>query len=148
MESKNICQKTETTLKLARFLRTKEEALEKLREEAVVKMREDQADIGRYCSEPVLIELGKPIPEFKFPNNAKQYDADLFYIHYIPKIIIVKLFDISKLRYYVAYHSSKKFSKLSKNINRFLSLWSFLNVTSQDKHKAQKYIKNWYFIIL
>ncbi len=33
------------------------------------------------------------------------------------KIIMVKLFDISKLRCYVAYHSSKKISKMSKNIN-------------------------------
>jgi hypothetical protein len=32
---------------------------------------------------------------------------------------MIKLFDISKLRYYVAYHSGKKFWKMSKNINLF-----------------------------
>jgi hypothetical protein len=29
---------------------------------------------------------------------------------------MVKLFDISKLRHYVAHHSSKKFLKMSQNI--------------------------------
>jgi hypothetical protein len=36
---------------------------------------------------------------------------------YLPKIVMVKLFDISKFRYYVAYHRSKKVSKMSRNIN-------------------------------
>jgi hypothetical protein len=61
--------------------------------------------------------------------------------YHLPKIIMVKLFDISKLRYYFAYHSSKKFSKMSKNIIDFKSFGHSLisqHMITQSFENSQK----------
>jgi hypothetical protein len=54
---------------------------------------------------------------------------------------MVKLFDISKLRYYVANHSSKKFSKMSKNILFDFDHFGHFWMSCPDNTKFRKFSK-------
>jgi hypothetical protein len=77
---------------------------------------------------------------FLFPAH---FLFKVYFEFWFTQIIMVKLFDISKLRYYVAYHSSKKFSKMSKNINlidfyQFGNFWMSHHMITQSFENSQK----------